>query len=269
MPGPGYRRHRDWDLTADNQWLIFLRKVPQGEEPAELMVRRFDPQSRKFDSDWQRVPLVEPSPWPGITQHPLFHVVLVALLVALFLMRRPRGVIRIPADTEPAGLPQRLAAFFIDLAPCLVGGYLLVYGPSAEALQRFEQVVNYGQGDDPQLIRFVFTALGVFLGYLTLAEGLLQTTVGKRLFRLKVRSVHGERVTLVQALVRNAVKGIEMPLIVPLVLVFIHPVRMRLGDMVAGTVVVGPRRPGSLWIRPPTSAGTDEPPRPPDDNESH
>mgnify|MGYP001355542400 CR=1 FL=1 len=87
--------------------------------------------------------------------------------------------------------------------------------------------------------------------YTALAEGFFGRTLGKHLMGIEVRSVDGGApVTWRQAVVRNAMRVIdELPgaYLVGLISIIIGPKPQRLGDRLAGTMVVmrssaGPRR---------------------------
>ncbi len=88
-----------------------------------------------------------------------------------------------------------------------------------------------------QLVRFLLTVL-----YFTLGEWLAGRTLGKALAGLEVRSLGGARLRPGQALIRNlarAVDEIPFPLYaVGLVSIYIGPLPQRLGDRMAGALVV-------------------------------
>jgi uncharacterized RDD family membrane protein YckC len=88
---------------------------------------------------------------------------------------------------------------------------------------------------------FVLTVVGVVdFFYLWAGEGIFGATLGKAAMSLRVRSVAGGKAGLQKSLLRNllrAIDGIGVYL-VGLVFALTSPTRQRLGDRVAGTVVV-------------------------------
>ena len=89
------------------------------------------------------------------------------------------------------------------------------------------------------------TAFAAYFGYYFLLEGAFGTTVGKWKFGLTVHDLEGRRCSWGQALVRTLLRLIEVnPLLgaLPAALAIIFSRRkQRLGDMLAGTLVVDPR----------------------------
>jgi uncharacterized RDD family membrane protein YckC len=88
---------------------------------------------------------------------------------------------------------------------------------------------------------FVFAVVGLvdFL-YLWIGEGIFGATLGKAAMSLRVRNVAGGKADLQKSLLRNLLRAIDGigGYIVGLVFALTSPARQRLGDRVAGTVVV-------------------------------
>jgi uncharacterized RDD family membrane protein YckC len=85
--------------------------------------------------------------------------------------------------------------------------------------------------------------VGTYLAYYLLSEGLLGATPGKMVFGLRVRRLSGESCTWLQAGIRTLLRVIEVnPVLLgalPAGIVILATKRkQRLGDMLAGTVVV-------------------------------
>jgi uncharacterized RDD family membrane protein YckC len=84
-------------------------------------------------------------------------------------------------------------------------------------------------------------ALGsAILIYLTVAEGLFGSTIGKGFFGLGVGRRDGSRLGLARALVRNILLPLDLALI-GFLLATVTPSRSRIGDFVAGSVVTNAR----------------------------
>lgn len=88
----------------------------------------------------------------------------------------------------------------------------------------------------------IFLHFLAYWGYFALFEGLWRgQTPGKRLFKLRVIKDSGRQITLVEAMARNLVRVIDaLPTayLVGVLAVLFSKQRKRLGDMVAGTLVV-------------------------------
>lgn len=85
----------------------------------------------------------------------------------------------------------------------------------------------------------LWLALGV--GYHTLAEWRLGRTLGKHLVAVRVRTADGSPLTLRSSLVRNVVRLVDvLPVlyVVGVVSIALGDRKVRLGDRVAGTVVI-------------------------------
>lgn len=83
----------------------------------------------------------------------------------------------------------------------------------------------------------------VAFGYYTLYEGSTGATIGKRIFAMQVVQLDGSPITWNQAFVRNAVRFIDALgfYLVGGLVALRSPARQRLGDRLAGTVVVWKR----------------------------
>lgn len=121
---------------------------------------------------------------------------------------------------------------------------------------------------------WLFLSFAISLLYFTLMEGALGATVGKFVTGIRVVKEEGGPVDLAAALIRNLLRVVDGLLIylVAAILVWTSPLKQRLGDRVAHTVVVtadsvgarsgaaGPLPPGS----PPGTQGWTPPaPMPP------
>jgi uncharacterized RDD family membrane protein YckC len=82
-----------------------------------------------------------------------------------------------------------------------------------------------------------------------ITEVIFGRSVGKMLFGLKVESVDGSRPTRGALALRNIIRIVEVLTLFPLVLVFYSPLRQRLGDVVARTIVTRPAAEQTLDTR--------------------
>lgn len=88
--------------------------------------------------------------------------------------------------------------------------------------------------------QFAFALGGAIFLYLTLAEGLFGSTIGKGFFGLGVGRKDGGRLGFARALVRNIVLPLDLALI-GFLLATVTPSRARMGDLIAGSVVTNAR----------------------------
>ena len=148
---------------------------------------------------------------------------------------------------EYAGLGTRFIALLIDslILALVLGIFLATTGYS------FPDASEYGLGLVPLL-----TIGAVFL-YFTMMEGILGATIGKMIFRVKVVKEDGSACGIGASLVRNLLRIVDgiFFYVVGAVLIVRSQKRQRLGDKVAKTVVIRPRRMplayGSVYPPPP------------------
>ncbi len=129
---------------------------------------------------------------------------------------------------ETAGLVTRMLAWLLDYT-LIVAGYIAIVLVCS----------MLGQ------VAFIFILLGMFIldfGYFTYFETRSAgQTPGKRLFSLRVISIHGTRIRFADALMRNLLRPIDnLPwiMVVGGTVAFFDRHHRRLGDMAAETVVV-------------------------------
>ena len=128
-----------------------------------------------------------------------------------------------------AGVGMRAVATIIDLVVLFVVGYLiaLVSGQTTSGGFNLEGV--------PALLWFVLST-----AYYVVLEAQLGGTVGKQLLGLKVVTTEGSPIDYRAALIRTVLRIVDgfFFYLVAAILVWQSPRRQRLGDRVAGTVVV-------------------------------
>jgi len=148
---------------------------------------------------------------------------------------------RVSFSLDVAGVGDRAFAWLVDML-CIFLLWILVlllYSVSGDLLREWQGLSGFGQ---------VLAVLGVFLsgwGWDVAWEVAWRgQTPGKRALGLRVIRIDGAPVGLGESLVRNALRVVELPLgYAPAVLaVALSSRRQRLGDLVAGTLVVQERR---------------------------
>ena len=141
-------------------------------------------------------------------------------------------------DYEIAGLGSRAAAALIDIL--ILGGLALSSGILLAIMNRLG--LSPGRLGGAVLILIGFAA---WYGYFTLFEGLRGgQTPGKRRLGLRVVADTGQPAGIGAAAIRNLLRPADFlppPYLLGALLVGLHPRAKRLGDMVAGTVVVRDR----------------------------
>jgi uncharacterized RDD family membrane protein YckC len=176
-------------------------------------------------------------PDPRIAQFVQLGVMVLLMFVMLSTLRR-RGSIQEAmrrADKLPlAPILLRILAGAIDAIPLiLVPAYVVITSPTMDSAQLQERM------NDPIIQAWEGGAAVFYLAYTALAEALFARTLGKAIFGLRVANLDGSRVTARAAVVRNILRIVDLTLaLFPLVMVFFSPLRQRLGDVAAGTLVV-------------------------------
>ncbi|MFQ3587099.1 MAG: RDD family protein [Fimbriimonadaceae bacterium] len=141
-----------------------------------------------------------------------------------------------------AGIGTRVSAHLLDLIIVVTALVVLAFGVAFLAA-----APQYGPLVEPFLgaILAVIFALGPIF-YFVLFEGFWNgQTLGKKAMGLRVRMVDGTPITLGAAFARNVARfGDFFPVLylVGLIAMFTNPRSQRLGDMIAGTVVLVERR---------------------------
>ena len=189
-----------------------------------------------------------PPPDPQLTRLVQLGVMVLLMFVMLSTLRR-RGSIQEAmrrADKLPlAPLLTRFLAGTIDALPLLaVPVYVRLTSPTWEAAQ--------ARMDDPVAQAWVGGAVLFYLAYTALSEVLFSRTLGKWIFGMRIANLDGTRATARALLVRNVMRLVDITLaLFPLIMVFLSPLRQRIGDVAAGTLVVR----SGVVIPPPAEAG--------------
>ena len=141
---------------------------------------------------------------------------------------------------ELAGLGSRWSAALLDLLVISVASFLVIITVAALGVSTGELITNLGMSVGILLL-FAFQ-----WGYFFLAEGFFGgRTLGKRWIGLRVVGAGCTPITLPAAALRNLLRIVDIQpagsSLVGLGLIALHPRSQRLGDIVAGTVVVRDR----------------------------
>jgi len=129
---------------------------------------------------------------------------------------------------------RRLIGGLIDLSPllvaCLFAGFAVEHDPQSAAVG----AINYKSPE----FAWITAGLGVYFLHTTLMEVFLARSIGKFITNTRVATLDGSRPSPAALLGRNVMRVVDVVLLfVPLLSVF-SPLRLRVGDMSAGTIVV-------------------------------
>jgi uncharacterized RDD family membrane protein YckC len=145
--------------------------------------------------------------------------------------------------TEREALRRRILAALVDagvvlaLYSLLISGLVLSFLPVAGVLELMEAVFTITLVFSP--LAFIIY-MAVWMVYASLLEGLYGQTIGKRLMGVVVTRIDGSPITLPRSLLRNVLRyldGVGVYL-VGLIFMLLTRRKQRIGDKVAGTVVL-------------------------------
>ncbi|MBY0120465.1 RDD family protein [Bacillus sp. S/N-304-OC-R1] len=146
-----------------------------------------------------------------------------------------------------AGLGSRTAAFLIDQIILIISNMLVLLGLFA---------LLYGQSklffwDEISSSTYAITIIILFIinwGYFFAFEYFSGgRTIGKKILGLRVIQENGHSITLLSSFIRNLLRIIDsLPAnyFLGMIMIFFHSKHKRIGDLVAGTIVVHERRTG-------------------------
>ncbi|ODA65983.1 RDD family protein [Methyloligella halotolerans] len=145
---------------------------------------------------------------------------------------------RAPAGMTYAGLASRGFAQIIDMIIVFVLYWFLGIAIAVQVGGRTPG--GFELEGDPALWLFGLWIFGALLYYAVLESSWKGQTVGKMIARIKVASETGARCSFSQALIRNLVRPIDFIFFYGLgaFFILISPMRQRLGDRAAKTIVV-------------------------------
>jgi uncharacterized RDD family membrane protein YckC len=150
----------------------------------------------------------------------------IAMVISYQQRKAVRELLEREDRPEPAPIARRAAAGFIDL--------LVLAGFATVSFLLFHDHPN------PMMPMEVASAAGPigYLLYTTLTELLLGKTVGKMILGLKIVGLDGAAPTRSMIVRRNLLRITDLPPSPMLLLVLLSPLRQRVGDIAAGTLVV-------------------------------
>ena len=152
-----------------------------------------------------------------------------------------------------AGVFYRFSAFFIDLLllTALISTITMIFFIPASEL--IDQITSF----DRDLLTSLFGSAilllipAIWYLYFFIFEGVLGTTPGKALEHLRVIKKDGGRITWGQAAIRALFSLLETNPIGAIV-IWSTPLNQRIGDLVAGTLVVNKEKVARVELAPPT-----------------
>jgi len=148
-----------------------------------------------------------------------------------------------------APLGRRLLGAAIDLIPIVIGS--AVAGElSASGAQPLTSRLTMSS---PEVASFA-AGVGCYLLLTTMLELLLGRSLGKLLTGTRVAALDGRPASPAAVLIRNLLRVVDLFLLFPVVFVVFSPLRQRIGDMAAGTIVVR----NSAPVPPPAERRGDE-----------
>jgi uncharacterized RDD family membrane protein YckC len=132
------------------------------------------------------------------------------------------------AKPRLAPLGVRFVAGLVDLAPIL----------AVVALVQPANAANPLLGMGKSLWELLWLSVAAYVLHTLVAELICGQSIGKMVFGLRVVDVKGKAPSAAAIVLRNVLRVADVTLGLPLLMVFLTPLRQRLGDLVAGTVVI-------------------------------
>jgi len=175
-------------------------------------------------------------------------ILMVLILVAVFLTRGvtvPQAPKSPPAGWIVSPFWRRGVAFLIDfMLISFVTSILLMFfdGDRIQVLMQDQEALRSFDLThvDPEIYKLGMINLVIFAVYCVTMEGLWGWTIGKKYLKLEVRLLQNmsARPTWGQVVLRNGIKILELYLLPLLIIMALNRKRQRIGDILAGTVVL-------------------------------
>lgn len=162
-----------------------------------------------------------------------FLMTLLVLWMAMAVRQRPNvaDAVRRMDSLGLASLPRRFLGGMIDVLPLFVSSFIVLRIAGKQT-----QPAAAIAFDSPEFA-WMSAGLGVYFLHVTLFEVLFARSLGKFVTGTRVASLDGTRPPVLAILLRNLLRAVDVALLLPLLAVF-SPLRQRVGDMAAGTIVV-------------------------------
>ncbi|MDF2922078.1 MAG: hypothetical protein K0R57_992 [Paenibacillaceae bacterium] len=145
-----------------------------------------------------------------------------------------------------AGVGSRAGAHAVDLL-LLILFYSLLFVLIGEFTVRSSGWGMVQDASEYMIAGAIILVLAIQLGYFVICECMMGKTVGQRIVGLRVIQDNGRPVTVLSSILRNLLRVVDfLPsfYLVGLVVGFLHPKGKRVGDLLAGTVVIYDNRNG-------------------------
>ena len=186
---------------------------------------------------------------PSPLDNRVAHLIQMFVVAVLFIWMM--GALRQRPETQEAAkrvdqlnlapMGRRVLGGVIDLLPILIALYVArQFTPPGD--EGSDAPMTYAS---PQ-VAWIAAGIAIYLLHTTAFELLFARSPGKFATGTRVAALDGTRPTTLALLTRNLLRIVDIVLLFPPVFVFFSPLRQRVGDMAAGTLVVmtTPMEPG-------------------------
>ncbi len=200
---------------------------------------------RMIGTSWPIVPVNKPNMGPQNYERMIIMGLILLMILSLWQRKTSVDTRSLTEQYSVARLYLRFGAALVDMG---VGAVVImvIYGLYSAAswtpiMQQIRTIIF--APEDLFLHGQLLIFLGIYEFHVTLGELLFGRSLGKFLFSLRVVSEDGGKPGFVAVIMRNLFRIPEMLFMVLLILIFVSVQRQRLGDLLARTVVVGPKEP--------------------------
>jgi uncharacterized RDD family membrane protein YckC len=199
----------------------------------EVLEQRLEADGSATDAPAE-LTLPRPAPEPTVRYWINMLVLAVLVLVMVATIRRRRVLAETIAHADElrlAPLGARFLAGTVDASPILLALMVVAarLGPPEHAAEQMMETAFWLP---------IVLAAAVYLLHTTVLEVLTDRSIGKMLFGLRVVGLDGKPTSRGAVLMRNVLRIVDLYLLFPLVLVLFSPLRQRIGDIAAATLVV-------------------------------
>lgn len=238
-------------LAVAAEQVVVARRTPKGQVEFGTCDPEGERPVRFEELSLYREPPTAPSEWQDAV---VLGLVLGVMTLVLWMRRsQVAAPISLPVGLVPAAVWRRVLATALDFAPAviLLMPWWFSVMPDAALHGNLQSISR--QADDPELQAKLapveYTTVLVYGLWCMIWEMLIGTSPGKYMFGCKVLSVLGTRARPRQILVRNLVRvlmvsmGASGMIVTLMMIVMVTRNRQRVGDLLAGTIVVEPGLP--------------------------